>query len=348
MSTQMLRNFFGHPKASPLDVFYESRDNVKQLIKKQLSPLFHEVGQNPEAVLGLIEEEVKRQSEHHKTNLTNGLLSEFERDIRIKLQFDGKKLNEWLDRKFSERAMKICTQIGEIIESRYAGRTINLADVGCGDGLVTKLLTEQLSEKINFQDIALMDVINYLDPTVEKLVAEERFQFIEIPEVSDDFQLGKKFDCVLLLTVLHHSEHPATVYNACSKLLTPNGIMIVIESCVDLNTEDVLKYPSILNAKSVLHDSTGLNGSAHNDLIKHFLELDQSDQMLYATFIDWFYNRVLHQDVNVPYNFTSPIEWNDTFQRNSLMPQIIDLYIEGFDQLLVPEFHTIHILKRNE
>jgi hypothetical protein len=46
------------------------------------------------------------------------------------------------------------------------------------------------------------------------------------------------------------------------------------------------------------------------------LNLSDENQIAYAAFIDWFYNRVLHDDVPAPYNFTTIANWQSTFQQS--------------------------------
>lgn len=59
-------------------------------------------------------------------------------------------------------------------------------------------------------------------------------------------------------------------------------------------------------------------------------------------FFDWFYNRVLHDDVNVPYHFNSPEGWERLFQEEGLtLAASVDI---GLDQVTVPEYHWLFAL----
>ena len=61
------------------------------------------------------------------------------------------------------------------------------------------------------------------------------------------------------------------------------------------------------------------------------------------TFFDWFWNRVLHQNINTPFNFNSPKGWEEVFTENGLTVEYsIDL---GVDQPTVPEHHWLYVLK---
>ncbi len=59
-------------------------------------------------------------------------------------------------------------------------------------------------------------------------------------------------------------------------------------------------------------------------------------------FFDWFYNRVLHDGVNVPYNFNSPEGWEHLFRELGLgIAASVDI---GLDQITVPEYHWMYVL----
>lgn len=61
-------------------------------------------------------------------------------------------------------------------------------------------------------------------------------------------------------------------------------------------------------------------------------------------FLDWFYNRVLHEGIPVPYNFQHPNQWETTFRRHGWnIKESIDL---GIDQPTVPEHHWLFVLDK--
>ena len=63
-------------------------------------------------------------------------------------------------------------------------------------------------------------------------------------------------------------------------------------------------------------------------------------------FFDWLWNRVVYQDVNVPFNFHKPEEWEQIFKEKGLMiDRSIDL---GYDSPMTPEHHWLFVLNKIE
>ncbi|MGA2904730.1 MAG: hypothetical protein ABSD98_12925, partial [Candidatus Korobacteraceae bacterium] len=130
---------------------------------------------------------------------------------------------------------------------------------------------------------------------------------------------SESFDTVLLLTVLHHSKEPIDLLKLAWERTKRR--LIIIESVVGIrHVTPPVKY--------VLVDSN------NND--------DQ--QIAYAAFIDWFYNRVLHDNVPVPYNFTKPETWQSIFSQCDMRcVQTIHL---GQDIDIGPEYHILFVLEK--
>lgn len=62
-------------------------------------------------------------------------------------------------------------------------------------------------------------------------------------------------------------------------------------------------------------------------------------------FFDWLWNRVVYQDVNVPFNFHTPEDWTNLFKDKGL---IIDKSLDlGYDSPMTPEHHWLFVLKKN-
>jgi SAM-dependent methyltransferase len=68
-----------------------------------------------------------------------------------------------------------------------------------------------------------------------------------------------------------------------------------------------------------------------------------TEHMRLNMFLDWFYNRVIHNGVNCPFNFQSPQGWESTFAKLGL--KITDSIDLGVDQKVVPEYHWLYRLE---
>lgn len=321
------QNYFGYKKYSPRQIFESPHKKVCNFVQGQLGPLFKGYG-DPAEIFQHIE----------KVFDQNADLTEIEN--KLNNFFETKKGDGVTADKLRERAKNIHTQIIGPLKEITNGRDtpIDIIDVGCGDGLVSHLLrTKAKDNNLNIGKTYLADTHQYLNSAV---INNEDYPWVSLNEIYDAIPIqGQQFDCALLLTVLHHSENPRDVLRACYRLLKTNGIIIIIESCIGISKRFVETTESVLTTKSILEDND------QKAAVKEFLNLSEDEQFLYGTFIDWFYNRALHNGVRVPFNFNTPDGWNRILGGIGHM-QHIKTYCEGFDQITVPEFHTLHVFKR--
>lgn len=163
--------------------------------------------------------------------------------------------------------------------------------------------------KPHFKQIQLLDVVEYVQEALN-------LPFKRYAE-GQPLPVDRLFDTVLLLTVLHHSSDPVELLKQAWR--STNKRLIIIESVVGIRQ---------------------ICPPARYELV------DSSDeaQIAYAAFVDWFYNRVLHDDVPVPYNFTTPEKWQATFLENGMrLKQTIHL---GQDIEIGPEYHVLFVLEK--
>lgn len=157
--------------------------------------------------------------------------------------------------------------------------------------------------------LVLVDVDFYLDPRVS-------LPFYQYKS-GKPLPIKETFDTSLLLTVLHHATNPINLLKQVHKITLSR--LIIIESVIGVKR-------SKNSPKSYLYN------------------LDINRQRKYATFIDWLYNRVLHKEVPVPYNYLTPQSWQKIYENYGWkVVKFVDL---GVDQVIVPEHHVLFVLER--
>ncbi len=196
--------------------------------------------------------------------------------------------------------------------------TGKVLDFGCGDGRIGALLSKRGNEVI------LTDV--YKNKNVSKIA----LPFAPFKQSENTPFADNSFDVTLSLTVFHHCSDPLHAIKDVYRTSKKNGKVIVIESVYGVTKERV--------SKSIAKKAG------------HYLELSSEQQRRVNIFFDHFYNRVIHYSanektkVNVPFNFNTPEGWKKVFEKEGLKEEkVIHL---GIDQPAVPEYHTLHVLKK--
>lgn len=203
------------------------------------------------------------------------------------------------------RAEVIYAQIMPHLPSKRA----SILDYGCGNGVVGTMVSDST---------ILADV--YEHPNIRNL--DHPFYLLTDGEPSpfEDYS----FDCILLLTVLHHSDFPDRIISDAARILKPGGTVIVIESVYGITSNTKPEY--------------------QNPGSSEFISLTSADQKKLNILFDHFYNRVLYDGVNCPFNFDTPSGWKARFGNHGL--QETERRYLGVDQPVVPEFHTLHVLRK--
>ena len=165
--------------------------------------------------------------------------------------------------------------------------------------------------KEHFSRCQLLDVVQFLPRSFS-------LPFVSYEE-GQPLPVDQPFDTVFLLTVLHHASNPVKLLKLAWKATKKR--LIIIESVVGIHVEQ----------SAAKYDLIGLPDEA---------------QIAYAGFVDWFYNRVLYDDVPVPYNFTTPETWQSVFLQHK-MPCVKTIHL-GQDINIGPEYHVLFILEKPE
>jgi len=263
-----------------------NRSELKNLIGDVTKKMLSAVGQSAAAANGLTDFLYNQSSSRDVPSLEKVLHEKI-----LSQGTDAKMMRDGM----LERARVIYSQIQPHLKGE------SLADVGCGHGLVSWAAHRK------FKDTLLLDVVDYRDASV-------KLPFVKFAE-NDSPPFGKKFDCSLLITVIHHASNPMKLLEDVWK--QTNQRLIIIESVFGVEAGPVLSPLPNLN---------------------------QSEQLCYAVYCDWFYNRVLNQGVPVPFNFNTPSNWRQIFEK---LPAKIS-YEEnlGVDLDIVPEHHFLFVLDK--
>jgi SAM-dependent methyltransferase len=161
----------------------------------------------------------------------------------------------------------------------------------------------------HFSEVQLLDVMKYVSPEV-------KLPFLRYRE-GQKLPVERQYDTVLLLTVLHHSKNPLTLLKKAWKATGKR--LIIIESIF------------------------GVHGKSATGKYK-LAGFVEREQIAYAVFVDWLYNRVLHDKIPVPYNFTTPQKWKETFSRLDM--HLIEAKNLGQDIEIAPELHFLFVLDK--
>lgn len=217
-------------------------------------------------------------------------------------------LSEKLEGRVQRREpLHLAKAIHDRIQEHVDGTS--LMDVGCGNALISGLF------RTRFSKIQLVDVLDSVDRSVH----------LPFARYEDGHTLPgeQQYDTVLLLNVLHHSEQPLHLLNAAWEKTGKK--LIVIEPVVGV------------------HEAPP---GADGEFAKRFAKLEEPEQIAYAAFVDWFYNRILHDDIPVGYNFTSPERWRSILSKKN-MPIVHEEYFAQ-DIELEPMPHALLVLEKQD
>jgi SAM-dependent methyltransferase len=175
----------------------------------------------------------------------------------------------------------------------------HILDVGCGDGLLSELLSRE-----GFSP-SLTDVLDYRNPRARAL------PFAPMDGPSGLPFEGERFDTGLVFAVLHHveAEHLDDLLDG----LRTRCAEVIIE-------EDTFGIPP--NEQRPPDD-------AH---LAAFEALDVADQVRVLMFIDYFANAITQgiPEMNMPFCFKSVNAWEALFTKHGMM--VLDRRVQGFQK----------------
>jgi len=136
-------------------------------------------------------------------------------------------------------------------DNNYVSQKTKVADFGCGMGRVSKQLIDQIGCDVTGFDISypmLLTAKNYVDS--DKFIAKKYSKSIKE-------NYNKKFDVIISLFVLQHSEHPEFDINFIKKILKDDGVFILVNEDnrfvpVDIKNNMVVWYDDKIVIKELV------------------------------------------------------------------------------------------------
>jgi len=178
----------------------------------------------------------------------------------------------------------------KIIRNVIVGRSV--LDLGCGDGLLSSLLSE------NGFDVYMADVLDYRKQEASHLPFKKMEDPSKIPYGD------KEMDNILLFAVLHHIDDKDI--KEYLKELKRVGKRIIIK-------EDTYDIPS---------DLIGFDEVVANDeQLRKFMALSKQNQLRYLIFLDYFSNIMVRGtlEMNFPFSFRTVNEWREMFKESGFI-----------------------------
>ncbi len=190
-------------------------------------------------------------------------------------------------------------------------------DLGCGDGQVGRLIADRLGKRVWMADI--------VDYQASGLAEEGRQGSAPVAK-----QAGQEIGLTANIMSYNANQPSFRLFNGRTLPFPDKSMDSTLALTVLHHADDPLR---------VLRES--MRVTRKRVLVIESIYLDETDRQA-NIFQDWFYNRVLHEGVNVPLNFQSPEGWKKTFQRHGL--KIVESLDLGVDQPTVPEHHWLYVL----
>lgn len=325
-------NCFGYERTSPLAVFSEEHTELRAKIRQDAIRYLFE---DKAAIFDEIEAQARQEIEQYSGSLA---VPDIELLVERRLHFSQHQ-NGFVHNRVKERCFRIKKQLVSALQDQqiHFGQTDRLIDVGAGSGLNAQLLMQELQLNYTF----LTDVVDYRYAEIRSTRGID-FKLFRAPytqiEAEGQFQLG------IITNTLHHCDQPFEVFQAMTEKMAPGSILLVIESCVGVTRDEVAGagFSTVIPFQTLYRPDGSIDPYQDS-----YLALNDADKMLYGIFFDWIYNRVfLNENINVPYNFGKPADWNRHFENCGY--KVLQTYLMGFDQPAALEFHTLHVLKRDK
>ena len=164
------------------------------------------------------------------------------------------------------------------IESKKNNKTLQVVDVGCGNGALLIRIAEnnsKLGKQIQFRGFDLSEsFVEYSNKAVKyKGLANVSFSQIDLEK--DKIPGG--YDLVIMSEVLEHLNNPKQVLKKIYDSLNPGGVLLISTP----NSKNLIKYPFIF-LKSLIGRKDSLEMSKHLTQEEQRHKLAEQEQHLYV------------------------------------------------------------------
>ena len=138
------------------------------------------------------------------------------------------------------------------VKKNYINSNSCVADFGCGMGRVSKQLIEQIG-----CDVVGFDISYPMLLTAKNYINNDKFDHIKYDKQLKTF--NKKFDVVISILVLQHSEHPQEDLMFIKNILKPDGIFILVNEPkrfipIDIENKQVVWYDDGIDIEKLASD----------------------------------------------------------------------------------------------
>jgi len=138
------------------------------------------------------------------------------------------------------------------VKENYINSNSCVADFGCGMGRVSKQLIEQIG-----CDVVGFDISYPMLLTAKNYINNDKFDHIKYDKHLKTF--NKKFDVVISILVLQHSEHPQEDLIFIKNILKPDGIFILVNEPkrfipIDIENKQVVWYDDGIDIEKLTSD----------------------------------------------------------------------------------------------
>ena len=176
---------------------------------------------------------------------------------------------------------------------KHVGMGKTILEVGCGTGQVSNYLAAQTNNKVFGIDLGINSLKLAQSFANENNISNVSFIH---GDLLDDIFEEKKFDVIYCSGVLHHTDHPRKGFEKLTKLLKPNGLIIIglynlygrlwtILKTKILNFSQLKKYGYLFDNKlKEFRHHQGKYEAWYQDQFQHPLESQHS----FCETLDWF------------------------------------------------------------